>query len=309
VETVDGRVRYHAEISAQGWPGFNHFPKGRRLVRVMMEHLVRRQPAGGLEPHVASGLLTWPEAPEAPIPQTERSFAGSFHGHALIRRQGPWFICLNGYLLPDEAFRDSFRQRWHLDRQNYLSIWHEKTGLLVGGGHSKHHPDFSTFSMVQGRTRWTQAQEVRLEQRGGCDTAVYAYDRVLGTVSVRVLDDVRVEIALKAEGGPCENLMALFTLCPRAGTGILSPQHAAEETLDPKAVWGAGWREDETAVERWVRGAGWRLLLPPGGHFRWPIYPFNPYAINDAAPDNQAMAYAGAALRPGMEKVFVLEVS
>lgn len=306
VETIDGRVRYHDTVSAQGWPGFIHFPKGRALVRLMMDALARHKPEGGLEPHVTSTLLTWRDADEAAIPQTSPRFAGNFHGRALVRRHGPWFICLSGYTMTDEAFAASFRQRWHLDRQNYLSIWHERAGLIIGGGNSKYHPDFSTFSMVQGRARLTQADSAQLEQTADEDTGVFHYGPVRGIVAVRVLDDTRVQITLRAEGGPCEHLCGLMSVRVKGGT-VMAGSQEEQVTLDPKAVWGAARPEDENSGALSVRSPKWTLHLPPGGWFRWPIYPFNPYAMDGVAPPSEAAASASVPLKPGQARSFILE--
>ena len=60
---------------------------------------------------------------------------------AATLRQGPWFICLSAYTAPLD------RSRWHQDRQNLVSIWHEKVGLILGGGNTKLQPAWSNFTV------------------------------------------------------------------------------------------------------------------------------------------------------------------
>lgn len=306
VETVDGRVRYHDTVSAQGWPGFLHLPKGRALVRRMMEALRTLKPEGGLEPHVTAGLLAWQDGAEEAIPQTSPLFTGNFHGHALVRRRGPWFVCMSGYPMTDAAFAGSFRARWHLDRQNYLSIWHERAGLIIGGGNSKHDPEASTFSLVQGRARLTQADSARLTQTAEEDIGVFQYGTTRGIVAVRVLDETQVQITLSAEGGPCENMLGLLSVRLKGGVAMTTSE-GEQVTLDPKGVWGAARPEDQTAGDFWVRSPNWTLHLPPGGWLRWPIYAFNPYALDGATPASEAMANVTVPLKPGQSRTFVLE--
>ena len=46
----------------------------------------------------------------------------------MVRREGPWFICLSGYTAPVP------QSRWIQDRQNLVSLYHDKAGLILGGG-------------------------------------------------------------------------------------------------------------------------------------------------------------------------------
>src|SRR5438270_6622014 len=61
--------------------------------------------------------------------------------NAMTRRAGAWFTCLSAY---HTCVSDS---RWIQDRQNLVSLFHEKTGLIIGGGNTKLQPLFSTFTV------------------------------------------------------------------------------------------------------------------------------------------------------------------
>ena len=49
-------------------------------------------------------------------------------------RHGPWFLCALAYTAPVA------NSRWYQDRQNLVSIYHDKTGLILGGGNTKLQP-------------------------------------------------------------------------------------------------------------------------------------------------------------------------
>jgi hypothetical protein len=59
---------------------------------------------------------------------------------AMTARNGKWFLCLSAYHAPLST------SRWIQDRQNFLSLFHEKMGLFLGGGNTKLTPLWSTFT-------------------------------------------------------------------------------------------------------------------------------------------------------------------
>jgi len=56
-------------------------------------------------------------------------------------RQGSWMTCLSAFTSPINT------SRWSRDRQNLVSVYHEKTGLIFGGGNTKLQPAWSTFTV------------------------------------------------------------------------------------------------------------------------------------------------------------------
>src|SRR5438132_11362652 len=59
----------------------------------------------------------------------------------MVVRHGPWFACLSAY---EAEISD---KRWIQDRQNFVSLFHDKTGLILGGGNTKLQPLWSTFTV------------------------------------------------------------------------------------------------------------------------------------------------------------------
>lgn len=141
VATVDERNPYHAGV-AIGNVGFTFSPEGRSYLKQQWSlYGMNRLPAD----LIASLLLYGEEGPvaEPPLPGTEHLDVLSEGGEdkAAILRHGPWFACLSAYTAP------ILESRWVQDRQNFVSIFHEKTGLILGGGNTKLQPAWSSFTV------------------------------------------------------------------------------------------------------------------------------------------------------------------
>src|SRR5690606_29116354 len=78
---------------------------------------------------------------------------------AITRREG-WTVTLAG------ATPRASASRFVLERQNLLGIFHEQTGLLIGGGNSVAQPEFSSFNIVaEGKVHYLHADS-RLAEDG-----------------------------------------------------------------------------------------------------------------------------------------------
>jgi len=303
VETVDGRTRGRPSVHPSALPGFSIFPAGRRFVRFLVQKMRQARPEGELIPHLASGLEHLPDGPEEPIPQEEPAYAAIHGGHALVRRAGPWFYCMSGYTTPTEALPENWAARWRLDRQNYLSVWHDDAGLIVHGGNSKNQPEFSTFYVIDGRTRWLQADEAQLiRDDANGDVLRLKYGDVQCELRVHVTAENRIDLIFRSSSGSAAaRVTAGLSVKVKAGSRLSASTGPEVFEADPQRTWGAGWDAEDASSERWVRGDGWRLDAPPGSKFTWPVYPFNPYAVNNASPPEAAVAVLTTALLPGGE--------
>ena len=311
VETVDGRVRYHGGVATMGLPGFAPFERGRAFIRHQLDCLLKHSPAGGLNTHFADIFQHCPaDAPKADLPQHQKLYTYIHRNHAMMRRQGPWYSCCSGYLTATDKLASNERNRWYLDRQNYLSIWHEKAGLVIGGGNSKGQCAFSTFEVVDGRVIRIQADTAQLEQSSERDTLRLTYGQTVCEVSVAALDDRRMEITFRATGPASDRIRAAFTLPHVAGKPLSRfGSDAAATPLDPLRSTELGWPAGDTKAERWVRIGQLRLDLPPESALDWPEYPFNPYAINNMSEANEAVAIVSTTLSPdGKAKTFLLTI-
>jgi len=306
VETVDGRVKYRPGCSTSGWPGFLPFAQGRRLVGYLLEQLTRDGAGGELDPRLAAVHRYLPDEPEEPIDLERRCYVAVHHGRALVRRSGPWFYCLSGYLTPTECIAPNARTRWRMDRQNYLGVWHERLGLVIGGGNSKHQPKFSTFEVIRGRVLHHQADRAELVSTEGRDTLSLAYGPVRCELSVAVEGEaleLRFSVP-EATDGP-DRILAGFTIPLLDGKEVQASYAEGPEVLSARTEFGLGWPEDLPPQRRWVRIGPLRIDLPGGAHLEWPVYPFNPYAIDGSAPAEQAVATVSFPLQAGGEAKIV----
>jgi hypothetical protein len=94
----------------------------------------------------------------------------------------------------------------------------------------------------------------------------------------------------------------------RTGWTITHSEGQAESKVDPLRQWGRTWSEESTSP-RWFQTNAFRVEVPPGSSVEWPSYPFNPYAIDGAAPPAEAAARVSTPLLPGSgEKRFVIRI-
>jgi hypothetical protein len=302
IETIDGRVKYHDSIPDQAHSAFSLFPQGRRFVRFLVERMVqrrreRREPhveyivtSGsmkvasaeyGLSPRLASAYLYYHSGPEEPILHDLPSYHVHDEGLAILRRSGRFFYCLSGFAAP------TTQNRWGMDRQSFLSVWLEGVGLIIGGGNSKNQPEWSNFVLEAGRPEGYVPVAGRLLPGEGQDAVALLY----AGAECRIVASVQGDKLLLQMLGPAG---ALAQLPLR-----LQPGQELACNGDTRATVG---RENlEMCWERPVclRHRGCRLELPAGASLRWPVYPFNPYAADGAAPLEQAVAVLSLPLKDG----------
>lgn len=140
VETVDERNWYHAGVNL-GNVGFTFIPEGRGYLARQMSLYLRT--AKHLDADYAATMLLYGDSgPATPIAAERDSYTFVLgKGDAMILRRKPWFLCLSAFAgVPSKS-------RWHQDRQNLVSIYHDGLGLIAGGGNTKLQPYLSTFTV------------------------------------------------------------------------------------------------------------------------------------------------------------------
>ena len=273
VETVDGRQKYHPCIHPGGMVAITLVPQGRRLVRYLLElpdfATALRDPVAS---HVVSLYHHMHEGDEAPINLDEESFRRQYQDWAILAREGPWFGCLSAFVSPPVA------SRWGQDRQNFVSLWHEDAGLVIGGGNSRNQPDWSTF-VTSGRYV-PDAGEL-------ADSGVaLTYGDTRCSLHLD-FDGGAATIEASAEGGSAVNHLVLPV---GAGEQLRTASGRDVVTGDEALRWAP--RE----MGGWLRAGSFRISLPFGAHLVWPTTPFNPYAINGAAQYGSEAAVLSAPL-------------
>jgi hypothetical protein len=311
VETIDGRVKYHDRVSDFAHATFSLFPDGRRYARLLVAKMDERRRARtgphisyvvqsgslriasaeyGLSARLASAYEHYQAGPEAPIPEDDRPYRIHDREHALIRRQHGWFTCLSGIVTPPV---DS---RWGQDRQNYVSIWHERTGLIVGGGNSKNQPEWSTFSVGEGPDRTYLPGAAALDFCGDSDAVSLTYAGHTCRAEMRVQSEKQLALSLSGPARAEARAHLVLKLCLgeqlQCSTGERTT--VGEERIQVNAG----------AAGAWVAHHGWQISMPAGSRFLWPVMPFNPYAADDVAPIDEAAAILTVPL--GEEPVIVV---
>ncbi len=279
VETVDERNPYKEGVHL-GNPGFSCTAAGRGYLA--QQHRLFLEAGGTFDEDYAANMLLY--AGEGPIEETaagQEKHTYRMGEDALIVSRRPWFLSLSAYACPIHENR--FRQ----DRQNFVSVFHNQTGLIVGGGNAKLQPLWSTFTVgdtsLMKHTPGDEDPEfgpfkgllhVPERAKPGKHTeqpelSLY-YGEDVGTVKLVPEDEQKLRLvygAVQKSGLPVEGHV---TLLPRLGKTLRSSSGDSVE-LDEAAVEWAG------SEGGWIEHAGWRLSLPEGAQLVWPALPHNPY--------------------------------
>lgn len=263
VETIDGRCKYNQNLYLIGWPGLYCSAKGRRLAALLAGQLQAERDFSSYQGGaIASNIVHWSTAASAPILLDQEAFQVRFADQAAVFRQGPWFACLSAFLSPP------VHNRWGQDRQSFFSLWREGHGLLFGGGNSKDQPEYSNF-IAAGRYL-----PERLELLPDASGLNLYYGPVCCTLSCQVSAD-KVTLRSSASNGTA---LQQFVIRLKAGQRI---RRSSGEEIELSLERPICWQAPELGQE--LEFPGGRLRLPPGTAFRWPIFPFNPYATDGAA--------------------------
>ncbi len=298
VETVDGRNWYHPTIRP-GNPGFSHTPHGRGFLAQQHERMISASkpdlPAKDRKAsrltmfnsgqvfdadYAASMLLHSGEGEAEPTAGSRDTHAYRMGDLAAVRRSKPWFICSNAFRQAPHA------NRWGQDWQNFQSVYHDRVGVILGGGNTKLQPLWSNFTVGDVKQlRHTPGDEdpdfltdalqhvpdeVAIEEDGSTLTVRLLYRDVVGLVSVVERGDNELGLIYQAEN-PTGQVEGHLTLVPsfgdqlRLSTGDSIP--LGEQPFSWSVPGEAGFVEHN----------GWRLLLPSGCRIEWPALPHNPY--------------------------------
>ncbi len=280
VETVDQRNPYHDTI-APGNVGFTFTPAGRAYLENQWARLGLDRLDADL---IASLLLYGQEGPaETPPADGKNLFVLTEGGvdRAATLRHGPWFVCLSAYTTP------VVKSRWIQDRQNFVSIYHERAGLILGGGNTKLQPAWSTLT-VGDTSLLAHApgdENPDFEPRGELDhvpskaTLVFepdlgldlTYGPATGRVRIRPIDDETIEYRIEAESDFALPVAAHLTLLPHLGETLATAAGTQVILGDEPLALSAGQVGGE------IRHGGCRLKVPPTASLHWPALPHNPY--------------------------------
>lgn len=281
VETVDQRNPYHDTIES-GNVGFTFTTAGRTYLQNQWAQLGVDRLSTDL---IASLLLYGEEGgvDEISAEETSPPFVLTEGGVdlAATQRSGPWFVCLSAYTTPIAT------SRWIQDRQNFVSIYHDQLGLILGGGNTKLQPGWSNFTVgdmtllahTAGDTspdflpkgelyHVPSAAKLTTELQLGLDLS---YGPETCRIRIEVKDERSLVYRIEASRESPLPVMAHLTLLPKAGE-TLEVGGGKQITLGDEAM---------TLTPEELGGrldyAGCRFKLPDGASLYWPALPHNPY--------------------------------
>ena len=280
VEVVNDRNR-HWGVSPWGHFGFSHFPDGRRYAEFLTGFLEKTAGMVSLG-RIAQDALYFHDGPTAPIPQDVRDSAYRMRVPASIRRRGPWTVCLSA-LIATQAVKN----RFYLDRQGHISVFHEKLGLIVTGANSKRQPEVATFTEKFGGNTYHLPTSSRLRISPEGDLLSLAYNTFFADIECPVPSDtVSFDVRVTRMASGEERTMNLQLKL-----------HAGEALEIGSSKFTVGTERIEGAAGV-IRHHGWTLNVDREAKLAWPVYPFNPYRNGPESSLEHAVAVLSIPIRP-----------
>ena len=279
VETIDGRNPYLRSIRI-GNPGFTFSPEGRSAMLRQWRALLRTKDHLAVD-EVAALILHGEEGPlQVPVdrPNPFRAILGD--GDAIAQQRDGWFFCLSALTRPIPEVR------WGEDRQNMVSLFHEETGLILGGGNTKLEPRWSTFTVGDPALLYHRPGDIdpkflpppgifhvptRAALTANGNAVALTYGEEECKVEVQLAGPKQARLVYSTEGKMHKPVEAHVTLIPHPGEAWRTAS-GRRGVFGKDAIWfGPG------EVGEWFEHHGWRISVPKGATLSWPVVPHNPY--------------------------------
>jgi hypothetical protein len=276
VETVDERNPYHRGPASPNL-GFSFTPEGRALLLQQMKFLNWTVGADSAADFILSGQ-TGPAGDRA----TDQEMIVVGKDDALVWRKSPWFICLSAYVCPQST------SRWIQDRQNLASIYHEKAGLILGGGNTKMQPLWSSFTVgdtAQLRHKpgdqkpdflpkgdlihVPSRSQLKADKLEPSLSLTYGTEEC--TLAVRPLDDHRLKVICQATGHSPKPVEGHLTFLPPARARVQNANGQVATLGNGSLSWSAA------DMGGWFQYGNVRVSVPTGAKLLWPVKRHNPY--------------------------------
>ncbi|HEX8520612.1 MAG TPA: hypothetical protein VF669_00065 [Tepidisphaeraceae bacterium] len=299
VETVDERNKYEGSVLAPN-VGFSFSDVGRAYIEQQLQRRAHVTKARLNADQAASFVLY---AQDGPARETARSDIHVTLDHnAMTKESGPWFACMSAY------HSNVSQSRWIQDRQNLVSLFHTKAGLIVGGGNTKLQPLWSTFtvgeiSLLKHKAGdespnflppsglWHTPNDASLDVEQL--RLLLQYNLIKCEVKLDLSDEKRAKIIYTTEGpvaadsgetdpsarGPVE---AHVPLLAKAGTIWTTASGKKDRLLEtPLKLTGE-------ECGGWFESNGWRVHIPPEATVQWPVHPHSQYVKDGHAEIKEA---------------------
>ena len=295
VETVDERNWYEPGIQTPN-VGATFSPEGRGWLKRQID-LRKAKKMAEVGAEGAASFILYGEVGDAVTPP-EKSGVQILDDHnAMTRRDGPWFTCLSAYHTNVSA------SRWIQDRQNLVSLFHDRVGLIIGGGNTKLTPLWSTFTIGDtSLLKHTPGDESPnfLPPIGLWHTPVDAaldvdqtrllleYNLIKCQVRVDLSDPKLAKVTYITEGpvakdsgetdpstrGPVEAHVPLWS---KLGGEWKTASGKSGKLSEEPIKLAAGEAGD------WFEHNGWRIYIPQNATIQWPVLPHNQYVKDGKA--------------------------
>ncbi len=277
IHTIDQRNRNHFRPGVSfGLFSFTHFPEGRRWARFKLLAALGddREPLGSLGlsslGRIAQNLHYYEDGPEAPIPQEAENYRHELDRPAVVQKRGPWVYSISALISPERPL-----SQFYLDRTGPISLWHEKTRHIIGGGNSKGQPQLATFSVKRGDSGWSHLPlDMLLESSEGTDTLCVAHEGFSLRLKISVQDQTSAVLIVSSERTYDRDEDTAFLNLPlvvRTGETIMTGR-GERLTLSSEKI-----MLDTDAAGHKVAYKQWQVSLPDQAHFEWPVYTYSPY--------------------------------
>jgi hypothetical protein len=229
-----------------------------------VDSMLKRGVALPLSSDLLVNLAYYHDGVDETIPLEKSSYFVNSGNKALARWKAPWFYCLSGFTAAPS------KNRWGLDRQNFVSVWNEQVGLIISGGNSKTQPQWSNFVFPRagGRAVYIPSNGV-VREKNPRDAVTLSYEDK--RASIEVSEKSKKELQIKTMlDDPGSSATSQFVLYFKSGntfkTATGNVYSLSEKPFEVSAENSGGWIEYNA----------WRITLPPRSRVIFPSYPFDP---------------------------------
>jgi hypothetical protein len=277
-ELMNDRNRHWA-VSAWGQFAFSNFPDGRGYAELLVDQFDPKTLSMSDLGRLAQDALYYHEGPVEVPSQKRDHYARTLHIPASIRKTGPWVVALSG-IVDTQAVNS----RFYLDRQAHLSVYHEKTGLVVSGANSKRQPELGTFSEKMMGQVFSIPLSSRLQSGDLRDRLSLAFNTFWADLLVPApgAEALAVDFVINGKGRPADEIRLNLQL-------VLHQGEALETGAGRKVTLGGeSLHLGAEELKGRIRHHGWTMEFDPEAELFWPVMPHNPYA--DAPETNLEFA-------------------
>ncbi len=277
LETIDGRVRYHA--TPHFWGEFiqSQTPEGTAYVARKMKHMRKVSPPATVGTHGGERIALLCENHQLWIDGEVGTWQGDQKSHADqlqqlpggVRREGPWQTSFQGIAHLPRGFGG-----FTIDRTSVFSLWHEKTGLIINGsgepGPNKSQSFLFNLKWDPEPPAVPELAKVNMGKPGSDEPAHLHAEYRGGTVNMKsqvVSEDelrLQVQVGANKEYYPVE-----FTLQLELHDG---------DTINATTLGTEPFELDADQLSGKIETNTFSLTFPQkGARLIWPHDPYNPY--------------------------------